>query len=179
MKERLTKLALAWKNIVVNKLQPAQANAAADGMTRMEADFYRAVILLKYNIALSNDAFYSNVETIYEEVEAMSRQKIKNLVHQLIHDQILRHFKYLDDSITDDNKINSSKLALDIGFSLEVKPSMISGAGDGVYCRGKITPGTIVCLFPGYVHLPEYVSNIDYLNSLLPDDDFYLMSRHD
>jgi len=34
-------------------------------------------------------------------------------------------------------------------------------------------------MYPGLVHLPEYTQKAGYLESLLPDDDLFLMSRMD
>lgn len=71
-----------------------------------------------------------------------------------------------------------------LDFSLEVKKSSIEGAGQGVYVmntgpRNFISPGTLLAIFPGLVHLSEYTKSNDYVASLFPDPDFQLTMRPD
>ena len=72
-----------------------------------------------------------------------------------------------------------------VGFSLETKKSECADdAGDGIYLRCEedsiIPPGTVLGIFPGLVHLPEFTNKNDYvMQNLLPDPDFLLMVRSD
>ncbi len=51
--------------------------------------------------------------------------------------------------------INTDVLFREWGFQLTLRPSRISGAGQGVFVvRGKIKRGQIVALYPGTVYLP-------------------------
>jgi hypothetical protein len=63
-------------------------------------------------------------------------------------------------------------------FVVEVKKSKIPQAQLGVFNRGTHVPlGQVMCLFPGLVHLPQYLTN-EYMDKfLLPDDHYYLMAR--
>lgn len=88
-----------------------------------------------------------------------------------------------------------------VGFWLECKPSKCNssdsdngidsggggggeGAGQGVFLRCApgvtVPPGTLLALFPGLVHLPEYTTKTNYVQeNLLPDPHFMLMARLD
>lgn len=65
-------------------------------------------------------------------------------------------------------------------FIVEVKKSKIPQAQLGVFNRGTHVPvGQVMCIFPGLVHLPQYLTN-EYMDKfLLPDDHYYLMARMD
>ena len=39
-------------------------------------------------------------------------------------------------------------------------------------------PGTVLAFFPGAVHLNEYARKEEYIQRLMPDDDFNLISRY-
>lgn len=72
----------------------------------------------------------------------------------------------------------ANKLIQRNGFTLEVKKSNIPQAKLGVFIRGTyIHPGNVVAMFPGKVHLPQYLTNEYVDNNLLPDPDYYLMAR--
>lgn len=78
-----------------------------------------------------------------------------------------------------------------MSFVLEVKPSVIPGAGQGVFVKLLSSPvpnssapavlsaGTVVALYPGLVHLKEHLSDKSYVKTLLPDPDFMLQTRLD
>ncbi|CAM9563997.1 unnamed protein product, partial [Chrysoparadoxa australica] len=66
-----------------------------------------------------------------------------------------------------------------IGYSTAVKPSLIPGAGMGLFINGHAPAGALVGIFPGMVHLPENVRREEYLDKLLPDKNFELMVRTD
>jgi hypothetical protein len=75
-------------------------------------------------------------------------------------------------------------LANQVKYFLECKTSSIEGAGEGVFIRAvsphnAIPPGTVVALYPGFVHLKELLRDEKYFASLLPDPDLMLMSRID
>ena len=76
--------------------------------------------------------------------------------------------------------IEKKKLSDMIGFELEVRPSTVANAGDGVFVKeGSLLPGQVIALFPGHVHLAEYTKKNEHIQSLLPDDNFMLMIRKD
>lgn len=71
-----------------------------------------------------------------------------------------------------------------VGFELERKESGIPDAGNGVFIRCRVNqnvaPGTVIALFPGLVHLKQFVSDGQYVvKNLLPDEEFMLMARTD
>lgn len=63
-------------------------------------------------------------------------------------------------------------------FVLEIRKSTIPQAGDGLFAKGSVLyPGSVVGIFPGKVHLPQYLTN-EYVDAeLLPDPHFFLMGR--
>ena len=48
-----------------------------------------------------------------------------------------------------------------------------------MFISGNVTPGTILAIFPGKVHLPEYTTKKNYIDTLLPDEHFFLMKRYE
>ena len=71
-----------------------------------------------------------------------------------------------------------------LDFSLSVKTSTIKGAGKGLFInnigsRDFISPGTLVAIFPGVVHLQEFAKSTEYVASLFPDPHFQLTMRPD
>ena len=60
-----------------------------------------------------------------------------------------------------------------------MKKSSVDGAGRGLFVtnhgpRDFISPGSVVAMFPGIVHLLEYTHKAEYLETLFPDPDFQL-----
>ena len=100
-------------------------------------------------------------------------------------DQLREHGDGEVESTEREEKLKSKALLEFVGFNLEAKKSQCSeDAGDGVYLRCKddvvIPPGTVLGIFPGLVHLPEFTNKNDYvMENLLPDPDFLLMVRSD
>jgi len=80
---------------------------------------------------------------------------------------------------------STSRLVENVGFELERRPSTIPNAGNGVFLRGKkgvliASPGTVLAIYPGLVHLLEYSSQAGYVEkNLLPDPEFMLQVRLD
>ena len=133
------------------------------------------------------------VEEFHQSIEDMEHSQIRRFVQVEINKQVTNLF---NDLFEDDRKINPSDVIptieqateLDekidserIRFSLFVKPSTLDGAGDGVFINTSDTliPGTVICLYPGLVHLKEYLKTPEYFRSILPDPDFLLMARTD
>ena len=131
----------------------------------------------------------------------MPDEKIKNdtnynalqqYVNNSLQSQLVDMFQHIHDNnaVIDDVeskklrlknvKIDKKKLSDLIGFELEVKPSTVVNAGDGVFVKeGSILPGQVIALFPGHVHLAEFTKRKEHIESLLPDDNFMLMMRKD
>jgi hypothetical protein len=82
-------------------------------------------------------------------------------------------------------EFNLSALMKSIGFRVESKPSTCPGdSGRGLFLacpQDAIIPaGTLLALYPGLVHLPEYTTKPGYIRSeLLPDPNLMLMLRTD
>ena len=80
---------------------------------------------------------------------------------------------------------NLASLMNAIGFKIEVKASTCpgdSGMGLFIVCKpGTLIPaGTLLALYPGLVHLPEFTTKTGYIRSeLLPDPHLMLMLRMD
>jgi hypothetical protein len=43
----------------------------------------------------------------------------------------------------------------------------------------ELAPGTVLAIYPGLVHLSEYLQDQKYVERLLPDEELMLMSRID
>jgi hypothetical protein len=67
-----------------------------------------------------------------------------------------------------------------MGFSVHTRPSLIPGAGDGVFVEGTVPPGAVVALYPGVVYLRDYVQAGDHDGLFGSEDDgAYTISRFD
>jgi hypothetical protein len=69
-----------------------------------------------------------------------------------------------------------------LDFELKVRKSTIPNAGKGLFLknigkRKSISPGSVIAIFPGVVHLYEYVKNVNYIKNLFPDPNYLLMMR--
>ncbi len=69
----------------------------------------------------------------------------------------------------------------EVQYYVTAQQSSLAEAGEGAFITAttSIPPGTVVALYPGLVHLKEYLREDDYLSSILPDPDFMLMARLD
>jgi hypothetical protein len=82
-------------------------------------------------------------------------------------------------------EFNLSALVKSLGFRVECKPSTCPGdAGRGLFIAcppdAIIPAGTMLALYPGLVHLPEYTTKPGYIRGeLLPDPNLMLMLRTD
>ena len=65
-----------------------------------------------------------------------------------------------------------------VGFTLEVRPSSVEGAGLGVFVKGETAPGTVVALWPGLVYPPNALQRLPgFPNPQLSND--HLVARYD
>ena len=70
------------------------------------------------------------------------------------------------------------RLLESVGFTLEVRPSGVPGAGLGVFVRGEAAPGTTIALWPGLVYPPDCLQRLPgYPNPQLTND--HLVARYD
>ena len=189
-------------------LKPLLGAGITPKLQQEQVDFYRAAVLLKGHAwHKSRDATVAtttavptqeDVDRFYREVDAMSSKDIKASVSKALEAQVTEMLRHVDTYSSSIEKAiagaGSSSLASrggDVGttakatllhargYDVEVRTSSVAGAGDGIFLRGRACPGTVVCFHPGLVHLAEYVSNADYLKTLLPDDDFMMIVRND
>lgn len=136
-----------------------------------------------------------DVHKFSDEVDTMSHDELMNFVHDEVCSQVKRMFITVDkcESMRNDHHSNVSSAVLDtkekgllleeMNFAVACKQSSITNSGEGVFISAPnskgIYPGTVVCLYPGLVHLKEYLRDRSYFSSLLPDEDFMLMARLD
>ncbi|CAM9571824.1 unnamed protein product, partial [Ectocarpus fasciculatus] len=67
----------------------------------------------------------------------------------------------------------------DVGYCPYIAESEVDKKGKGVFMSGRACAGSVVAIFPGVVHLREYVGKKNYLEeNLLPDENFFLMRRY-
>jgi hypothetical protein len=130
-----------------------------------------------------SDFTESLINTVSEEVEAVSLYDWDHFNASKISEQMRELFKHIDylakqsePSSTNQENSNSS-----IGYSIHVDESRITNAGKGVFLRARssIPPGTVLALYPGIVHISSNFRNVYYEKQLLPDPDLMLMSRVD
>ena len=121
---------------------------------------------------------HADIDRFYEEMDQLSSHSQREFVHNRTSIQLIPLFQRLLEAEQRGQPLEN----VDFGnFSLEMRQSSIPGAGKGVFVRAKKTlvPGTVVALYPGLVHLAEYVRLDGYLDMLLPDPDFQLIVRVD
>jgi len=136
------------------------------------------------------DKFCSEVDELTEK----SLYTVRDYVQKSLHDQVTVMFNNIDkhnDSVekalvsrtrSGNNNKGNNKLSLlsTVGFELESRQSNIPNSGNGVFIKqGNVIPGTVLAFVPGYVHLTEYASKRQYLDTLLPDNEQMLMGRYD
>ncbi len=103
------------------------------------------------------------IETLFESIHT-SVQELQDVVSQLEPEEYELEL--------------SSRLISRNRFVPEIRKSGIPLSGNGLFVKGSVVyPGTVVAIFPGKVHLAQYLTN-EYVNSqLLPDQNLYLMGR--
>jgi hypothetical protein len=149
----------------------------------------RATLLLKGFEWVRNNNFRqpgaAEVDQFFAEVEKMGMKSMQLFVNQMVTKQIEKIFRVIDNRYDDSRAAGSSYnstlidgIVRDVGYAPYLDTSSISGAGSGVFLKGKVCAGTVLALFPGEVHLAEYVTKKGYIDDLFPDDDFFLMRRY-
>jgi hypothetical protein len=102
---------------------------------------------------------------------------LKNYVQNNLNSQTIKIFETIDEIKYDTRLIEEKHLVDKIGYTVECKESKIKNAGNGLFIKsGKANAGQIIAYFPGLVHLFEHFKQ-GYLETLLPDDDYMLISR--
>lgn len=126
-------------------------------------------------------------------VDSSSHEKLVVFVRSQINLQLLNMYNSVDeaeracDALRGNLPVHVKKdeersiLLRGVGYCVETKPSLVPGAGDGAFVSSNsgIPPGTVVSLYPGLVHLKEFLREDSYFSSILPDPDFMLMARID
>lgn len=155
------------------------------------------------------DPVQAEVDSFYKEIEALQQYELDKFVQRNITAQVVEIFKDIDNnnhsshsSESDENRSPfpsrrtappssdvplPNKLSQPIKFSVVCKESSIENAGDGVFVNlnnitsedDSVVPGSVICFYPGLVHLKDHLKKNDYLKSLLPDPNFMLMARID
>lgn len=131
---------------------------------------------------------------LQQQIDMLTEDSIQKFVEGEITRQLVHMFRYIQQNHqhhteATSNHITPTSTVRKMPFSLEIKPSTIPNAGDGVFVRltssnavdtnDYLRPGTVVALCPGLVHLKEHLNDRTYLKSLLPDPDFLLQTRLD
>ena len=135
------------------------------------------------------------VEEFHMAVDNMEDAAVRKFVQTEINKQVIDMFDGLAEADklrasatprNSNNDTHSVPVSTRTNFSLAVKPSPFSNAGDGVFlnrttshAQKQVIPGTVVCLYPGLVHLKEYLKEMSYFRSILPDPNYMLMARTD
>ena len=124
-----------------------------------------------------------DVAKFSNEVDKMDHRTLSTFVHEEINKQLETMFTALEafeEKGLTDSLQTGSKVALDKEKDyllsqgrhvLHCKPSSIAGAGDGLFIKlpiagSSIPPGGVVCLYPGLVHVKEYLKDSQYFATL-------------
>lgn len=109
-----------------------------------------------------------------------SLQESINSQMELLFENIDTTVQDLDEDLPRYDDELANRLIQKNDFVVEVKKSKIPQAQLGVFNRGTHVPrGQVMCICPGLVHLPQYLTN-EYMDKyLLPDDHYYLMARYE
>lgn len=132
----------------------------------------RAAVLLDcYEHCMKHDISQplpEDVEKFRSEHAAMTKTYLAPYVEKGIRAQLVKMFE----------AISSNS---DHSFSLSVAPSSIPEAGKGVFVETSrdIVPGTVVALYPGRVYQRFELFDDNFVQSLMPDENFMLMLRRD
>lgn len=161
-------------------------------LAQEEVDVYTSLIMLtgrKLRKELGRSFTDSDIESIFKIVEDMSFSQRKSTVNELINKQVVNLFENISSiqsSMETERKnlktfkiIETERLLSLVGYTVECKQSNLVNAGNGVFLRGKVNPGDVIAIYPGLVHLSEYTRNSTYIQNLLPDDDYMIMTRFD
>jgi hypothetical protein len=130
------------------------------------------------------------MQQLEKDMEVFSGQwsALHDECHNMLTEQLVPFFEQIDEyshaleekmsSRRNQKKMEIKSLTEIVGFELEVKPSTIHGAGNGVFVKsGNVYPGTVIALFPGLVYLPEYVMSEQSRAVLTSDQDFFCYIR--
>lgn len=165
-------------------------------LSQKTIDAYRSSLLLStYELAKRKnaqptqeeaDAIIKSVqEWSFETMSAFAQGEINKQILSMFH-ALEEHRKALDGGGESLAGGGASGYVTAVGFELERRQSSIPGAGQGVYLRippnlPQLLPaGTVLSLFPGQVHLPEYTRKRDYVKTvLLPDPEMMCVVRVD
>jgi hypothetical protein len=190
----ITKLSLP--DAVQNMLIPLQN---LDKLNQYEIDICKGSVLIKYYQWKKEETFrgYPTQEDIakfYSEIENTEVSTLKKHLNEAITGQIEDMFENIhivvkelgndhpNQNLSPEEYQNEllAQLIERNRFILEVRKSTIPLAGNGLFARGSVLyPGSVIGIFPGKVHLPQYLTN-EYVDAeLLPDPNFFLMGRFD
>jgi len=149
------------------------------------------------------------VEKVIQSMEKVSPSKHAEICHNNINAQLVKMFTVIKDARSETSYISSvpvqvpseaplhfqdqsvnaferhqNDLTLEaikkqMGFSLQVKQSVISGAGKGVFVEGMAEVGDVLALYPGYVYLQQHLAKNNLAENLFPDENYFLYTRYD
>jgi len=163
-------------------------------MNQAEIDVCKGNLLVKcYEWSKENaglDPPEDVVNTFYEEIRCTDMSHLQKKLQSALTSQMETIFQNIHKATLElnDNPPANEEYEEELahrliqlnGFVLDIKKSMIPNAGYGVFLKGTyVSAGTVMVLFPGLVHLAQYLTN-DYVDStLLPDPEYFLMARMD
>ena len=150
---------------------------------------YQAALMLKcYDHSVFNKANPSkqNIEKICDELDRMSQGGLQQYISKSLNTQVQSLFEVIEDNSDRyyayrDRSEESAEFMTDaIGYCPYLADSTVHVGGKGVFMKGHARVGAVVAIFPGVVHLAEYVGKKNYIEkNLLPDENFFLMRRDD
>eukprot|EP01033_Poteriospumella_lacustris_P016452 gene16451-11764_t len=176
------------------KIGQAVTNFTADPTPYNAVEMRRAGLALKqYEYCAKkriSDYPVEHLSRLIEEVDVAEEGSLQIFVEGEITRQLIHMFRCIRHDYQSQKNSSIAKSAkFEMPFTLEVKPSKLHEAGDGVFVkvlssalapptgapaseRPYLRPGTVVALYPGLVHLKEHLNENSYLRTLLPDPDY-------
>jgi hypothetical protein len=183
---------LSLPDAVQNMLIPLQN---LDKLNQYEIDICKGSVLIKYYQWRNEETFrgyptQDDIAKFYSEIENTEVSVLKKQLNEAITAQVETMFENIHSVVkelgNDYQNLSPEQYQDDLlaqlieknRFILEVRKSTIPLAGNGLFARGSVLyPGSVIGIFPGKVHLPQYLTN-EYVDAeLLPDPNFFLMGR--
>lgn len=123
------------------------------------------------------------IDEINEEAEQLEESSMDEFIQLEVTRQLVHMFRSVQQIQTPDSR---SSFQRRMDFELKVGPSSIPEAGDGLFIkttpenpRKSVLAGTVVAMYPGLVHLKEYLNEKSYLRLLNVDPHYLLQTRMD
>lgn len=149
---------------------------------------YKSALLIRcyeHNIDYNTEPLKKDIEEICDDLDKMSKGSLESYIKTSMDTQMRSLFEKIEDNSSrffsrhQRSKETAEIMSEDVGYCPYIAESEVDKKGKGVFMSGRACAGSVVAIFPGVVHLREYVGKKNYLEeNLLPDENFFLMRRY-